>query len=167
MAIYHVNCSIKTGPSQSAVAASAYISGEAIYSNRDQETKRYGRVERILDSGGIMTPEHTPDGIVDRTSLWNAVEALDGRRGQMCRSWNIALPHELSFDQQRELAQEFIRREFISRGMIADWAIHNSTEGENVHLHVLTTMRPSAPCAGTRSDALPHRPTSHRQCPRA
>ena len=26
--------------------------------------------------------------------------------------------------------------------MIADWAIHNSTEGENVHLHVLTTMRP-------------------------
>ena len=142
MAIYHLSCSIKTGPTQSAVAASSYISGEAIYSNRDQETKRYGRVERILDPGGIMTPEHTPDGIVDRTSLWNAVEALDGRRGQMCRSWNIALPHELSFDQQRELAQEFIRREFISRGMIADWAIHNSTEGENVHLHVLTTMRP-------------------------
>lgn len=142
MAIYHVSCSVKTGPLQSAVAASAYISGETIYSNRDQETKRYGRVERILDPGGIMTPEHTPDGIVDRTSLWNAVEALDGHRGQMCRSWNIALPHELSFDQQRELAQEFIRREFISRGMIADWAIHNSTEGENVHLHVLTTMRP-------------------------
>lgn len=142
MAIYHLSCSIKTGPTQSAVAASSYISGETIYSNRDQETKRYGRVERILDPGGIMTPEHTPDGIVDRTSLWNAVEALDGRRGQMCRSWNIALPHELSFDQQRELAQEFIRREFISRGMIADWAIHNSTEGENVHLHVLTTMRP-------------------------
>ena len=142
MAIYHLSCSIKTGPTQSAVAASSYISGETIYSNRDQETKRYGRVERILDPGGIMTPEHTPDGIIDRTSLWNTVEALDGRRGQMCRSWNIALPHELSFDQQRELAQEFIRREFISRGMIADWAIHNSTEGENVHLHVLTTMRP-------------------------
>lgn len=142
MAIYHLSCSIKTGPTQSAVAASSYISGESIYSNRDQETKRYGRVERILDPGGIMTPEHIPDGIVDRASLWNAVEALDGRRGQMCRSWNVALPHELSFDQQRELAQEFIRREFVSRGMIADWAIHNSTEGENVHLHVLTTMRP-------------------------
>lgn len=142
MAIYHVNCSIKTGPSQSAVAASSYISGEAIRRDLDGTTKRYGRTERILDPGGIITPEHVPDGITDRASLWNAVEALDGRRGQMCRSWNIALPHELSFDQQRELAQEFIRREFISRGMIADWAIHNSTEGENVHLHVLTTMRP-------------------------
>ena len=142
MAIYHVSCSVKTGPLQSAVAASAYISGEAIRRDLDGTTKRYGRTERILDPGGIITPEHVPDGITDRASLWNAVEALDGRRGQMCRSWNIALPHELSFDQQRELAQEFIRREFISRGMIADWVIHNSTEGENVHLHVLTTMRP-------------------------
>lgn len=142
MAIYHLSCSIKTGPIQSAVAASSYISGEAIHRDLDGTTKKYGRTERIIDSGGIMTPEHVPDSITDRASLWNAVEALDGRRGQMCRSWNIALPHELSFDQQRELAQEFIRREFISRGMIADWAIHNSTEGENVHLHVLTTMRP-------------------------
>lgn len=142
MAIYHLSCSIKTGPTQSAVAASSYISGETIRRDLDGTTKKYGRTERIIDSGGIMTPEHVPDGIVDRASLWNAVEALDGRRGQMCRSWNIALPHELSFDQQRELAQEFIRREFVGRGMIADWAIHNSTEGENVHLHVLTTMRP-------------------------
>lgn len=142
MAIYHVNCSIKTGPSQSAVAASSYISGEAIRRDLDGTTKRYGRTERILDPGGIITPEHVPDGITDRASLWNAVEALDGRRGQMCRSWNIALPHELSFDQQRELAQEFIRREFISRGMIADWAIHSDAAGQNPHLHVLTTMRP-------------------------
>lgn len=142
MAIYHLSCSIKTGPTQSAVAASSYISGETIRRDLDGTTKKYGRTERIIDSGGIMTPEHVPDGITDRASLWNAVEAIDGRRGQICRSWNIALPHELSFDQQRELAQEFIRREFVGRGMIADWAIHNSTEGENVHLHVLTTMRP-------------------------
>lgn len=142
MAIYHLSCSIKTGPSQSAVAAASYISGEAIYSNRNQETKRYGRVERILDPGGIMTPEHIPDGIVDRASLWNAVEELDGRRGQMCRSWNVALPRELTIDQQRALAQSFIQREFVSRGMIADWAIHSDAAGQNPHLHVLTTMRP-------------------------
>ena len=58
MAIYHVNCSIKTGPSQSAVAASAYISGEAIHRDLDGTTKKYGRTERIIDPGGIMTPEH-------------------------------------------------------------------------------------------------------------
>ena len=142
MAIYHVNCSIKTGPSQSAVAASAYISGEAIHRDLDGTTKKYGRTERIIDPGGIMTPEHVPAGIVDRTSLWNAVEALDGRRGQMCRSWNVALPCELEPEQQRELAKEFIQREFVDRGMIADWAIHSDAEGQNPHLHILTTMRP-------------------------
>lgn len=142
MAIYHVNCSIKTGPSQSAVAASAYISGETIHRDLDGTTKKYGRTERIIDPGGIMTPEHVPAGIVDRTSLWNAVEALDGRRGQMCRSWNVALPRELEPEQQRELAKEFIQREFVDRGMIADWAIHSDAEGQNPHLHILTTMRP-------------------------
>lgn len=142
MAIYHVSCSVKTGPLQSTVAASAYISGEAIRRDLDGTTKRYGRTERIIDPGGIMTPEHVPAGIVDRASLWNAVEALDGRRGQMCRSWNVALPRELSIDQQRVLAQEFIQREFVSRGMIADWALHSDAAGQNPHLHVLTTMRP-------------------------
>lgn len=142
MAIYHVSCSIKTGPTQSAVAASAYISGETIRRDLDGTMKRYGRTERILDPGGIITPEHVPEGITDRASLWNTVEAIDGRRGQMCRSWNVALPHELSLDQQRALAQEFIERELVARGMIADWALHSDAQGQNPHLHILTTMRP-------------------------
>ena len=142
MAIYHVSCSIKTGPTQSAVAASAYISGETIRRDLDGTMKRYGRTERILDPGGIITPEHVPEGITDRASLWNAVESIDGRRGQMCRSWNVALPHELSLDQQRALAQAFIQRELVDRGMIADWAIHGDAQGQNPHLHILTTMRP-------------------------
>lgn len=142
MAIYHVSCSIKTGPTQSAVAASAYISGETIRRDLDGTMKRYGRTERILDPGGIITPEHVPEGITDRASLWNTVEAIDGRRGQMCRSWNVALPHELSLDQQRALAQAFIQRELVDRGMIADWVIHGDAQGQNPHLHILTTMRP-------------------------
>ncbi|MDY3915475.1 MAG: MobA/MobL family protein, partial [Selenomonadaceae bacterium] len=142
MAIYHVSCSVKTGPLQSAVAASAYISGETIRRDLDGTVKRYGRAERITDPGGIMMPEHVPDGIVGRATLWNAIEAIDGRRGQMCRSWNAALPCELSLDQQRELALEFIQRELVDRGMIADWAIHSDAQGQNPHLHILTTMRP-------------------------
>ena len=142
MAIYHVSCSVKTGPLQSAVAASAYISGEAIRRDLDGTTKQYGRTERILDPGGIITPKHVPEGITDRDSLWNAVEAIDGLRGQMCRSWNVALPRELSLDQQRALARDFIERELVARGMIADWAIHSDAQGQNPHLHILTTMRP-------------------------
>lgn len=91
----------------------------------------------------------TSEGIHDRASLWNAIESLDGLHGQYCRSWDIALPHELSLDQQRALVLGFIDHEFTSRGMIADWAIHDKDESkkdsptdQNIHVHIMTTMRP-------------------------
>lgn len=149
MAQYHLSCSIKSGPKSSAVAASAYISGETLFDDMDGLTKKYRNTERILDSGGLVLPQNVPEGVRDRTTLWNAIEALDGLHGQYCRTWDIALPHELSLDQQRALVLGFIDREFTSRGMIADWAIHDKDEGkkdspadQNIHVHIMTTMRP-------------------------
>lgn len=149
MAQYHLSCSIKSGPKSSAVAASAYISGEALFDDTDGLTKKYRNTERILDSGGLVLPQNVPEGIHDRATLWNAIEGLDGLHGQYCRSWDIALPHELSLDQQRALVLDFIDREITSRGMIADWAIHDKDENkkssptdQNIHVHIMTTMRP-------------------------
>ena len=149
MAQYHLSCSIKSGPKSSAVAASAYISGEALFDDTDGLTKKYRNTERILDSGGLVLPQNVPEGIHDRATLWNAIEGLDGLHGQYCRSWDIALPHELSLDQQRDLVLAFIDREFTSRGMIADWSIHDKDESKkssqadhNIHVHIMTTMRP-------------------------
>ena len=149
MAQYHLSCSVKSGPKSSAVASSAYISGEALFDDMDGLTKKYRNTERILDSGGLVLPQNVPAGVHDRSSLWNAIEALDGLHGQYCRTWDIALPHELSLDQQRALVLGFIDREFTSRGMIADWAIHDKDErkkddpnDQNIHVHIMTTMRP-------------------------
>lgn len=149
MAQYHLSCSVKSGPKSSAVASSAYISGEALFDDMDGLTKKYRNTERILDSGGLVLPQNVPEGIHDRASLWNAIESLDGLHGQYCRSWDIALPHELSLDQQRALVLGFIDHEFTSRGMIADWAIHDKDESkkdsptdQNIHVHIMTTMCP-------------------------
>lgn len=149
MAQYHLSCSVKSGPKSSAVASSAYISGEALFDDMDGLTKKYRNTERILDSGGLVLPQNVPAGVHDRSSLWNTIESMDGLHGQYCRSWNIALPHELSLDQQRALVLTFIDREFTSRGMIADWSIHDKDESKkssqadhNIHVHIMTTMRP-------------------------
>lgn len=149
MAQYHLSCSIKSGPKSSAVASSAYISGEPLFDDMDGLTKKYMNTERILDSGGLVLPRNVPEGIHDRASLWNAIESLDGLHGQYCRTWDIALPHELTLDQQRDLVLAFIDREFTSRGMIADWSIHDKDESKkssqadhNIHVHIMTTMRP-------------------------
>lgn len=98
MAQYHLHCSIKSGPKSSAVASSAYISGEALFDNMDGLTKRYRNTERILDHGGLVLPQNVPECVHDRASLWNAVESIDGLRGQYCRMCDMALPHELTLD---------------------------------------------------------------------
>ena len=59
----------------------------------------------------------------------------------LAREFVVALPIELSREQQIELLQDFIREQFISDGMCADAAIHD-TDGHNPHAHILLTVRP-------------------------
>ena len=59
----------------------------------------------------------------------------------MAREFVVALPIELSREEQIELLQEFIREQFVSDGMCADAAIHD-TDGHNPHAHILLTVRP-------------------------
>ena len=42
--------------------------------------------------------------------------------------------------------REYVQRNFVDKGMCADWAIHDSENDKgqrNLHIHVLLTMRPS------------------------
>ena len=59
----------------------------------------------------------------------------------MAREFVVALPIELNREEQIELLQEFIREQFVSDGMCADAAIHD-TDGHNPHAHILLTVRP-------------------------
>jgi len=45
-------------------------------------------------------------------------------RAQLARDCVIALPHELTDDQRHELVRQFVIEQFVSKGMIADLAIH-------------------------------------------
>lgn len=73
--------------------------------------------------------------------LWNVVEAKERRKdAQLSREVEVALPVELSREQQRELLRGFVREEFVSRGMVADVCVHRHDPG-NPHAHVMLTMR--------------------------
>lgn len=63
---------------------------------------------------------------------------------QLARNFIIALPKELSFEENKNLITDFIQKNFVSKGMIADLAIHDeSNEGNgNIHAHIMTTVRP-------------------------
>jgi hypothetical protein len=145
MASYHFSHAIvsrKKG--QSVVASAAYRSGTELEDTRAGKTFDYTRRSGVLHAE-IITPDNTPDWMSDREQLWNAVEAAEKRKdAQLARHIEVALPHELTPEQRLELVREFVRDEFVSKGMIADIAMHApDREGDqrNYHAHILLTMR--------------------------
>lgn len=140
MAIYHFSVQvISRGKGQSAVAAAAYRSGERLNDERTGETKFYKR--QVQPETMILAPSHAPEWVYDRERLWNKVEASEVRvNSRLAREINIALPQELSKEQQAELIRNFAQTEFVNQGMVADLAIHRD-DPENPHAHIMLTTR--------------------------
>lgn len=142
MAIYHFSMQvISRGKGQSAVASAAYRSGEKLYSERYDKENFYQHREVMPDTM-ILKPNHAPDWCVDREHLWNEVEKIEkAKNAQLARELTVALPIELSNQQQKELLKHFVQEVFVDEGMVADIAIHRDDEN-NPHAHVMLTMRP-------------------------
>lgn len=74
--------------------------------------------------------------------LWNKVLKVEkNANAQLGRSFEFSLPKEWSRKEQIEYASDFIQRNFVAKGMCADWSIHDKGDG-NPHVHLLVTMRP-------------------------
>jgi ATP-dependent exoDNAse (exonuclease V) alpha subunit len=141
MAIFHFSAQvIGRSAGRSSVAASAYRAGIALVDARTglrhDYTKKTG-----LHGSEIMTPANAPAWMNDRQKLVDGIEASEVRHdAQLCREINIALPVELTQDQNKNLVRDFVRNQFTSVGMIADVAFHH-LETTNPHAHLLLTMR--------------------------
>ena len=127
---------------QSAVAAAAYQSGEKLFCEYDQQVKHYPEKRGIVHNE-ILLPPNAPQEYADRNTLWNAAEAVEKQwNSQLARRWVLTIPREIPPDQYAVLVREFCQKQFVSKGMIADFAIHDPhPPGHNPHAHVLLTMR--------------------------
>ena len=131
---------IQRSKRQSAVASAAYQSGERLFSEYDQKQKYYSHKSEIVHTE-IMLPPHAPPEYADRNTLWNAAEAIEKQwNSQLARRFVLAIPRELSPEQYADLIRDYCREFFVSKGMIADFAIHDKGDG-NPHAHILLTMR--------------------------
>ena len=131
---------IQRSKRQSAVASAAYQSGERLFSEYDQKQKYYSHKSEIVHTE-IMLPPHAPPEYADRNTLWNAAEAIEKQwNSQLVRRFVLAIPRELPRSQYADLIRDYCREFFVSKGMIADFAIHDKGDG-NPHAHILLTMR--------------------------
>ena len=141
MAIYH--CSIKIigrSGGRSAVASAAYRSGEKLLNEETGITHDFTRKGGVVMSE-ILLPTNAPDRYHDRQTLWNEVQKVEKRAdAQLAREIEVALPSELTRTQQIECVRNYINENFTSKGMIADWALHDKGDG-NPHAHIMLSVR--------------------------
>ena len=145
MAIYHLHVKVigrKSG--SSAVASAAYRSGSRLRDERLDRSHDFSAKRGVVHSE-IMLPENAPQAWSDRERLWNDVEASEVRKdAQLAREIEFAIPREMSEAQGIELARDFVRGEFVYRGMIADLNVHWDMAEDGMpkpHAHVMLTMR--------------------------
>jgi len=140
MAIYHLSAKIiSRSGGRSSVAAAAYRSRDSIYDQRQGLDFDYSE-KKDLAYSEILLPINAPTKLKDRSTLWNTVEKRENRKdAQLAREIEIALPIELTLDEQINLVNEFAQKNFVDSGMIADINIHASDK--NPHAHIMLTTR--------------------------
>ena len=142
MGIYHLSIKIiSRGKGKSAVAASAYRSGEKIKNEYDGVVHDFTRKGGIAHTE-ILLPQNAPKEFSNRSVLWNSVEKIEkSKNSQLAREIEISLPKELNREKQINLVREYVKENFVKVGMCADIALHDKNDG-NPHAHILLTMRP-------------------------
>ena len=147
MALFHLSVTqTKRSAGQSAIASAAYRAGERLYSEYYGEYSDYTRKGGVICSD-ILLPSHAPPEYADRQTLWNAVEKAErGKNAQLAYNFDIALQNEFSLEENIALARQFLLENFVSRGMVVDFAVHQPDREDggipNPHFHVLCPIRP-------------------------
>lgn len=169
MAIYHyaVHKVVSRGAGKSAVRSAAYLCRERYRDERTNELHDYrpkeseiARASAYIDRAegfaegrkaalftGLYGPLGAPEWTRGRENIaefWNRLEQFEKHeRAQIATPIDIALPHELTLDQNRVLIQDHIRERFVRRGFVVQLAIHEPEHGEgrNIHAHLLVSTR--------------------------
>ncbi|MBW8840659.1 MAG: Ti-type conjugative transfer relaxase TraA [Sphingomonadales bacterium] len=145
MAIYHFSAKvISRAAGSSAVASAAYRSASRLHDDRLDRHHDFSNKAGVVHSE-VMLPGGASEHLSDREKLWNEVEAAEKRvDAQLAREIEFAIPREMTEQQGIELARDFVREEFVDRGMIADLNVHWDIGADGLakpHAHVMLTMR--------------------------
>lgn len=144
MSIFYLNVRNVSKAKQSAVAKASYVSNEKLYSERDEETKSY-RSRSVKPDSFILAPVHAPQWVYNREELWNNVEKVEKNyNARLLKEIVVALPIELSNEEQKELLIDYVQETLVADGMVADVNIHRD-QLHNPHAHILLTVRPFNP----------------------
>ena len=124
--------------------SAAYRAGEELRDETGEIVHDYTRKGGVVYSE-IILPDNAPPEFADRQMLWNAVDAREKRKdSQLAREIVVALQREFDAQENMEVLREYIRENFVDKGMCADFSVHNKGD-DNPHAHIMLTMRHVSP----------------------
>jgi hypothetical protein len=148
MAIFHLaHRFVRRSNGSSSLATAAYNAGQKLQDSKGSEAD-YSRKGGILFDE-ISLPSGSRAWANNRGELWRRLEAREDQSTRrkdaiLAHNFDIALPHELTLEQNIFLARDFVREQFTRKGYAVDWAIHAPDprgDSRNIHLHVLVPLR--------------------------
>jgi len=149
MAIYHFSAKvISRAKGSSAIASAAYRSASRLFDEKRNRHHDFSNKAGVIHSE-VLLPQGAPERFNDRTALWNEVEAGEKRKdAQVAREVEFSIPREMDQSQGVSLARDFVQKQFVDRGMVADLNVHwdKADDGSpKPHAHVMMTMRELGP----------------------
>lgn len=110
----------------------------------DEHTYKPDPKEDLVHSE-INLPENALEEYKDRATLWNSVEAIEKQHNsQLCRTFKASLPNAWTYEVAEEVVRKYVMENFVSKGMCADWEIHDSVNEKgqrNLYFHLVLTLR--------------------------
>ncbi len=126
---------------ESAIGFSSYLSAQALKSERDGKT--YDKGHKGVVYSEVMLPPHVPKEFSNREHLWNSVENYENRKDSMLAyQFLIFLDFDLPLNEMIGMVREYLSENFIKKGMICDFAIHEPDDAsKSYHVHMLCPTR--------------------------
>lgn len=134
---------ISRGKGHNVVAAAAYRSGEKLTDtnklNPNATTHDYTKKHGVLAKNIVLPTALSSQGFsINRQELWSSVEehetttrSVKGSRlkqtARLAREWLLALPSELSDEENEQLTAEFTQKLADDLEVIGDYCIHKPT----------------------------------------
>ncbi|MES2068090.1 MAG: MobA/MobL family protein, partial [Pseudomonadota bacterium] len=122
MAIYHFSAKVVSRANgSSAVASAAYRSASELHDDRLNRDHDFSNKAGVIHSEVMLPEGGAPERLNNRTTLWNEVEAGEKRKdAQLAREVEFSIPREMNEKQGVQLARDFVKKQFVDRGMVAD-----------------------------------------------
>jgi len=142
MAIYHFSIKpVTRNNGDSAIGKAAYRAAENLYDERLDKAFNYSNKSDLFFKE-IMSPDNNPNFLENREKLWNHVEECEKRKdARTAMEFEVALPKELSEEQNIKMVQEYVRAEFLSKGLISDVCFHKGHGRDQPHAHIMVVTR--------------------------